>query len=337
MTSETTTLFVDDAEALVANALIASGTAPAHALSVARALVAAEVDGQVGHGFSRVGSYCAQVRAGKVDGTSEPVMERKLPAYITVDARHGFAFPAFEMAIDAVSAAAAETGIAAVAISRSHHCGQAGRHVEQLADRGCIGLLFANTPQAMAPWGGSKPLFGTDPIAFAAPRRENASLVIDLSLSKVARGKVMAAGKRGEQIPEGWALDVDGNPTTDPASALAGSMIPMGDAKGAALAVMVELLAAGLTGGRFGFEATSFLNTEGGPPDVGQFLIAIDMRATAGEAFLDRMEVLATAMLDQPGVRLPGSSRLAKREAAAKGGIAITAAMHAELKALAGE
>lgn len=327
---------VEDAETLVANALIGSGCAPANAMSVARALVAAEIDGQAGHGLNRVGSYCAQVRAGKVRGDATAAVERRLPGWFTVDAGHGFAFPAFDLAIDAVSAAAAETGIAAAAVHRSHHCGQAGRHVERLADRGCMAMLFANTPEAMAPWGGSKPLFGTNPIAFAAPRREEASLVIDLSLSVVARGKVMAASKKGEAIPEGWALDADGQPTTDPKAALAGSMVPMGEAKGAALALMVEVMAAALTGGKFGFEATSFLNAEGGPPDVGQFLLAIDIRATAGEAFLDRMAVLTGAMLGQDGVRLPGSSRLAKREAAAKDGIAVSEALMEELQGLAG-
>jgi len=331
-----TTLAIEDAETLVANALIGSGCAPGNAISTARALVAAEIDGQAGHGLSRVGSYCAQVRAGKVKGDAEALVMRPRPGWITVDARHGFAFPAFDLAIDAVSAAAAETGIAAAAVSRSHHCGQAGRHVERLADRGCIGLLFANTPEAMAPWGGSKPLFGTNPVAFAAPRRDDAALVIDLSLSVVARGKVMAANKRGEPIPEGWALDAQGNPTTDPAAALGGSMVPMGEAKGAALALMVEVMAAALTGGRFGFEATSFLNAEGGPPDVGQFLLAIDIRATAGEAFLDRMALLTDTMLAQEGVRLPGTSRLARREAAAKEGLAISAAVLEELTTLAG-
>ena len=208
------TLPIEDAETLVANALIASGAAPAPALSTARALVGAEIDGQAGHGLSRVGSYCAQVAAGKVTGDAVPTVDRRLPGWIAVDAAHGFAFPAFDLAIDAVSAAAAETGIATAAVFRSHHCGQAGRHVERLADRGCVGLLFANTPEAMAPWGGSKPLFGTNPIAFAAPRRDAESLVIDLSLSTVARGKVMAAARKGEPIPEGWALDADGNPTT---------------------------------------------------------------------------------------------------------------------------
>jgi len=286
------TIAIEDAQTLVANALIASGCTPGNALSVAQALIAAEIDGQAGHGLSRVGSYCAQVKAGKVDGAATPTVERPRPGWVTVDAGHGFAFPAFELAIDAISAAAAETGIAAATIARSHHCGQAGRHVERLADRGCVGLLFANTPEAMAPWGGSKPLFGTNPIAFAAPRRGEASLVIDLSLSVVARGKVMAASKRGEAIPEGWALDADGNPTTDPKAALGGSMVPMGEAKGAALALMVEVMA-------------------------------------------DRMTLLTDAMLSQEGVRLPGTSRLAKRDAAERDGMAISAAVMAELRALA--
>jgi len=332
----TTTLAVEDAETLVANALIGSGCTPGNALSTARALVAAEIDGQAGHGLNRVGSYCAQVRAGKVAGDAGPTVERPRPGWITVDAAHGFAFPAFDLAIDAVSAAAAETGIAAVAVSRSHHCGQAGRHVERLADRGCVGMLFANTPEAMAPWGGSKPLFGTNPVAFAAPRRGEASLVIDLSLSVVARGKVMAANRRGEAIPEGWALDADGNPTTDPKAALAGSMVPMGEAKGAALALMVEVMAAALTGGRFGFEATSFLDAEGGPPDVGQFMLAIDIRATAGEGFLDRMALLTGTMLEQEGVRLPGTARLARRVSAAKDGLSVGEEMLEELRMLAG-
>lgn len=331
-----TTIPIEDLEAHVANALIASGASPANALSVAQALVGAEIDGQAGHGLSRVPSYSAQVKAGKVIGDAKPGMERVAPGYIAIDAANGFAFPAMDMAVDAVSAAAGAQGIAAVSISHSHHCGQAGRHVERLADRGCLGLLFANTPKAMAPWGGAEPLFGTNPIAFAAPQREGGSLVVDLSLSKVARGKIMAASKRGEMIPEGWALDADGNPTTDPKAALAGSMIPMGDAKGAALALMVEVFAAALTGGRFSFEATSFLNAEGGPPDVGQLIIAIDMRATAGEGFLDRMSVLSAAMLSQDGVRLPGSSRFAKREAAARDGVRVSDTMLAEVRAIAG-
>ncbi|WP_277985020.1 Ldh family oxidoreductase [Salinicola tamaricis] len=162
-----------------------------------------------------------------------------------------------------------------MAIGRSHHFGVAGEPVERLARAGLVAMAFSNAPSAMAPWGGKRPLYGTNPIAFATPRRDAEPLVIDLSLSKVARGKVMLAKKAGETIPEGWALDIEGRPTTDPEAAIAGSMVPAGDAKGASLALMVELLTAGLTGSHFGFQASSFFEPEGEAPSVGH-LMAFD-------------------------------------------------------------
>ncbi|MGB5774698.1 MAG: Ldh family oxidoreductase, partial [Sedimenticolaceae bacterium] len=243
-------------------------------------------------------------------------------------------FPALALAVDRLSSLGTESGIAAAAVHHSHHFGQAGYHVEQLAATGLIGLIFGNSPKAIAPWGGSEGIFGTNPIAFAAPRRTEPPLVIDLSLSKVARGKVMVAAKQGQPIPEGWALDSNGNPTTDAEAALQGTMLPMGNAKGAALVLMVEILAAALTGARFGFEASSFFSAEGEPPGVGQFLVAIDPRVFSGDAFADRVETLIDAILEQPGTRLPGGRRLAQRAAAARDGVEIPAGLYNELKAL---
>jgi (2R)-3-sulfolactate dehydrogenase (NADP+) len=158
--------------------------------------------------------------------------------------------------------------------------------------------------------------------------------VIDLSLSKVARGKVMVAAKQGEAIPEGWALDRYGNATTDAEAALQGTMLPMGDAKGAALVFMVEILAAALTGARFGFEASSFFTAEGEPPAVGQFLVAIDPRVFSGDAFAQRLETLIGAILGQPGTRLPGTRRLELRAKSARNGLVVPVALHDELTAL---
>jgi len=323
------------AEGLVAAALRAAGARPAIAQSVAKALVAAEIDGQTGHGLSRVGSYAEQLQAGKVDGAAAPKVTRPAPAFLSVDAGGGFAYPAFDLAIDAIAKTAAETGLAAAGIHHSHHCGQAGRHVERLAEAGCMALLFANTPKAMAPWGGSAPLFGTNPIAFAAPQAEGSPLVVDLSLSKVARGKVVAAAKRGDSIPKGWALDAEGQPTEDPAAALSGTMIPMGDAKGAALVWMVEILAVGLTGACFSFEASSFLSAEGGPPGVGQLLIAFDVERIAGGGFRAHLQRLTETALAQPDVRLPGTRRLARREAVAREGLCVSSALLQEVRGLA--
>ena len=183
-----------------------------------------------------------------------------------VDAKYGFAYPALDMALAALPQAARKNGVAAAGIHHSHHCGVAGHPVEHLAQEGLVALLFANTPGAIAPWGGAKAVFGTNPIAFACPLPGRAPIVVDLSLSKVARGNILAAKQKGEPIPEGWALDADGKPTTDPTAALAGTMLPLGDAKGTALALMVELLAAGLTGANFAAEASSFLNAKARRP-----------------------------------------------------------------------
>jgi (2R)-3-sulfolactate dehydrogenase (NADP+) len=189
-----------------------------------------------------------------------------------------------------------------------------------------------NTPKAMAPLGGDAPVFGTNPIAFAAPRRNGPPLVIDLSLSKIARGKVMAAKKRGEAIPEGWALDAAGAPTTDPDAALAGMMLPMGDAKGAALALMVEILAGTLTGANHSYEATSFFDAEGAPPGVGHMILAFDAAGGGGAPFADRLEDLLGRIESQKGARLPGSRRLAARAAARAEGVAVPAHLLEEIR-----
>lgn len=322
------------AEELIRTALEKNGTSAANAASVARALVAAEVDGQAGHGFSRVASYAAQARSGKVNGGAVPEIRNRRAAYAGIDADSGFAFPAIDLAIDTLCDLAPNTGIAGAGIRRSHHCGQLGAHVERLAERGLVALMVANAPKAIAPWGGHAPLFGTNPIAFAAPRKTEPPLVIDLSLSKVARGKIMAASKAGRQIPEGWALGPDGQPTTDPAAALVGTMIPAGDAKGAALALMVEILAATLIGANHSFDATSFFDAEGDPPGVGQTLIAFAPNATSGGDFSSRIELLLGAMLAQEGTRLPGTSRFERRAIAARDGVAVPAHLHAEIQAM---
>lgn len=329
-------LTLEEAHDLVARALMASGTAVLNAESVAAALVAAEADGQRGHGLSRVAAYAAQARSGKVDGKAEPEVEWLSPCAIRIDAGAGFAFPALDKARAGLEAMARETCVAVAGVHHSHHFGQAGYHVERLAEKGLVALMVGNSPQALAPWGGSRGVFGTNPIAFAAPRRSAPPLVIDLSLSKVARGKVMAAAKNGESIPEGWALDAEGHPTTDPEAALAGTMIPMGDAKGAALAMMVEILSASLIGANHAFEASSFFTAEGAAPGVGQFLLAIDPDPLSGGTFAERLEVLIGAVEAQEGARLPGSRRLASRAAAAAEGIEVAAALLTEIRALAG-
>jgi (2R)-3-sulfolactate dehydrogenase (NADP+) len=325
-----------DLEALIARALEASNTSATNAASVARALAQAEIDGQKGHGLSRVPSYAAQARAGKVDGHATPKLTRTRTATLMIDVANGFAYPGMDLAIGELPKIAAETGIAAAGFVRSHHFGVAGRHVERLAEQGLIAITVSNTPQAMAAWGGKRAVFGTNPIAFAAPRRDAPPLVIDLALSEVARGKIVTAAQKGEPIPLGWAVDKDGAPTTDAKAALAGTLVPAGGAKGAALALMVETLAVALTGANFAFEASSFLDAKGPPPGAGQLLIAIDPAAFAGaEAFASRMSMLAEAIETDDGARLPGSRRVALRARAAAMGVEVDAKLVAEVQAIA--
>ena len=331
----TVTLSLSDARDLAVAILVRHQTSAENALSVAQALVSAQADGQAGHGLSRLPSYAAQAASGKVDGQAVPQVVARAGAGVRIDAADGFAFPALELARRELTAMAPETGIAAAAVYRSHHFGQAGYHVEQLAERGLIGLVFGNSPKAIAPWGGNRGVFGTNPIAFAAPRTAEPPFVIDLSLSKVARGKVMVAAESGDAIPEGWALDAAGRPTTDPKAALDGTMLPMGDAKGAALVLMVEVLAAALTGAQFGFEASSFFSAEGEPPGVGQLIVVFDPAFYSGAAFEARLEALVAAVLAQDGVRLPGTRRLIARNKAAVNGINVPGQLYAKLLDLA--
>jgi (2R)-3-sulfolactate dehydrogenase (NADP+) len=324
-------------EALVVRALVAARTDTANAESVARALVQAEIDGQAGHGLSRVSSYAAQARSGKVDGSARPDWRQTRAGTAMVDVRHGFAYPAFELAIAALPKLAETAGIAAVGFVRSHHAGVLGWHVERLAEQGLVAMAFANTPQAMTAWGGAKPLLGTNPIAFACPRADGPPLVIDLALSLVARGKIQGAAQKGEAIPSDWAFDAAGKPTSDAKAAMAGTLAPAGGAKGAALALMVELLAAAVTGANFASEASSFFDGEGEPPGVGQLFIAISPDAFAGRAHvLGRIEALACGIEGDAGARLPGTRRLRRRAEAERAGVAVEMATVEALERLAG-
>lgn len=296
------------------------GCSPENASSVSRALVDAEMDGLKGHGLSRLATYRGMLESGKIDGKAKAAAQQTAPSVIAIDAAQGFAYPAIDLAISLLKPLAQTQGLAAAPIRRSNHCGAAGLHVERLAREGLVALMFANTPGAMAPWGGKSAVFGTNPIAFAAPVAGADPAVVDLSLSKVARGNLLAAKNKGEPIPDDWALDRMGNPTRDPAEGLAGTMTPLGGAKGAALAFMVEVLAACIPGAHLAFEASSFLDAEGGPPETGQLILALSPQAFGNANFAERIGALVLSIEDQPGARLPGARRFKVRgENRAKG------------------
>lgn len=332
--TESVRLAIEEAHDLAVRALVASNTSESNARSTATALVNAEADGQKGHGLSRIPSYAAQARSGKVDGLATPSVERPATALLRVNADSGFAYPAVDLACEQLCDIVSVSGVAAACIYNSHHLGQAGAHAERLANAGLVALVFTNSPKAISFWGGRAPMMGTNPVAFAAPCPNAEPLVIDLALSRVARGKILAAKNAGEKIPDSWALNADGKPTDDPAEAMQGSMLPIGDAKGAALVFMVELLTAALTGSNFGYEASSFFDAEGDSPGIGHTIIVFDPAMTAGGRFPERMGNIITAIERTDGARLPGTTRLENRRRAIDDGLVISPALHEEINAI---
>jgi len=330
------TLTVAEAEGLVAAKLLRAGANAAMARSAARALVLAEAQGLGSHGLSRVAQYAAHLRNGRVNGAAEPAVVAGRGGAFVVDAFEGLAFAACEVAVQEAIERARKFGVAFAGVTNSHHCGVVVDHLRPVAAAAMVGLGFANSPAAMPAAGGRHPIFGTNPVAAVFPRRAAMPLMIDLSLSEVARGKLMVAAKQGRSIPLGWALDKAGEPTTDPQAGMEGSMLAIGavsSPKGAMLALVVELLVTALIGANFGFEASSFFVEEGNRPRIGQAFIVVDPAALVGcNVYLDRVEALIAEMLRDDGVRLPGVRREALRGQAEAEGLNVSDALLTALR-----
>lgn len=303
----------DEIIALAQSALVASNVSPANAAFVARSIAAAERDGQPTVGLSYLPVYCEHAACGKIDGHAAPTLSVRSPVAFEVDARTGFAHPAIALGLPSLIEAGKANGIAALGVGNSYACGSLGYFVEEIAEQGLLAIMVANASRTVAVHGGKSPFFGTNPIAFAAPRKGSAPLVIDQSSSATSFVSVVDAKRRGASIPDGWAIDSDGKPTNDAAAALEGSLLPLGGQKGFGLALMVDILAAGLTGSHWSFEASSFGDSEGGPPRTGQFIIALSPEKFGATGFADRLETMLDAAISAPTVRLPGSRRLATR------------------------
>jgi len=331
------TLSLAAVQDLALRSLAHCGANPDMAAATAAALVYADARGLASHGVARVPQYAAHLSNGRADGAAQPAIVHSRGGAALVDARCGLAFPACALAVAEAMRRARDSGIAFAGVTNSHHFGVAAYHLEAMGAAGLVGLALSNSPAAMPAAGGARPLFGTNPIAAVFPRRDGAPLAIDLSLSEVARGKLMVAAREGKPIPLGWALDAAGAPTTDPKAGLEGSMLPMGGAKGAMLALVVELAVTALTGAAFGFEASSFFVDEGNRPRLGQAFLCVDPDALAGRSvYLDRVEALIAAMTADAGVRLPGARRDALAAKAQRDGVEIPAVLHEQLQQLAG-
>jgi (2R)-3-sulfolactate dehydrogenase (NADP+) len=322
---------------LAREALLRAGAHETMAETAAQHLVRAEEQGLPTHGMSRVPFYCSMLRNGRADGGARPTMAADKAAVCLIDNADGLPYESAAWAIEEVIQRARRNGIGFAGIRNSAHVGVLGLHLLKVAAAGMVGVAFTNSPAAIPPWGGKKALFGTDPVAFAFPREGAQPIVVDLALTTVTRGKIMVAMQKGEKIPEGWALDRHGKPTTDPKEAIEqGSLFPIGGSKGAMLALAFELVCAALTGAAIGTEADSFFSEQGNKPRIGQAFLAIDPGALAGmEKYFERVETVVRTMLADEGVRLPGAKRFASEKKLQQAGIEVADDLLAKIEKLA--
>ena len=319
-----TQLTLREISTLAEEALIASGASAGAASSLAAGITAAERDGIRSHGLIYVPIYCEHLKCGKVNAAAEPTILSQEGSAIVVDADCGFAHPAIDIGFDELRPLAKALGCAALTVRNSYNCGVLGYHVERLSEDGLVAIGFTNAPASIAPAGGQKPVVGTNPVALAVPGVSGqAAFVLDQSASVVAKSEIMTRAREGRSIPEGWALDAEGQTTTDPEQALKGSMAPSGGYKGFGIGLLVEVMAAALSGATLGIHASPFSGTQGGPPRTGQCFLALSPDSFSRGTFDDRIEALTQSIATQGEARLPGSRRLGHRQRSESDGVAV--------------
>lgn len=301
---------VQEIETKAKAAMIAHGAGDGQAAHVARAVARAEALGNVICGLYYLESYCTQLASGRVNGTVDPVVTKPRGSAVLADAKFGFAQPAFAAGLDLAVDTARENGVATLAVANAHTCTSLGFFTEQIAARGLIAIGMTNASPVVAPPGGNKAVIGTNPIAMTVPGDGAPAMHFDFSTSAVALGKITMAKAAGEKIPTGWAVDANGNDTTDPTAALGGALVSAGGYKGWGFGLMVELLAAGMTGSVNSLDVKGLKLPDGPPHGLGQFYILMDP-ATYGENFADRFARVADAVAEQDGARIPGANRTA--------------------------
>lgn len=307
---EKITVSLDEVEEKTLQSLMAHGAERWIAKEVARAVRKAEATGNLICGLYYLESYCTQLRSGRVNGTVEPQVTQPKPSAIQVDAKFGFAQPAFARGIVKASSVTKANGSCSLAICHSHTCTALGYFTEQIAELGFIGIGMTNAPACVSPPGGSQAVLGTNPIAMAVPAKAGGiAFQFDYSTSAIAIGKIRMAAAVGEKIPLGWAVDQNGKPTDDPNSALEGALVSAGGYKGYGFGLMAEVLAAMVTGSANSVNAPPIKAPEGPPHNLGQFYFLIDPTTFAGEVFWERLATLTQSVECQPNARLPGSQR----------------------------
>lgn len=302
-------LSLDEIYSLAKNVMLANGCDTANAEALADIICRAERDGSHSHGLFRVPGYVKALRSGKVDGKAKPTIRHLTPAVIQVEGHGCFAPLAQALGLPDLTEATKKIGIAALSLVGVHHFAALWPETEYLADRGFVGIACTAYMPAVAPAGSNEALFGTNPLSFAWPRPGHNPVVYDMATASMAMGDVQIAARDGREVPLGTGLDANGQPTTDPAAIAKGVLLPFGGYKGSAIAMMVELLAAGMTGEQFSFEARDTDNKDGGPPRGGEMIIGMSPAIIAGDGWQDHVEGFVQKMSNIDGVRLPGARR----------------------------
>lgn len=319
-------LSFDQLYSLVKSIFLKGGLSSQHAAAVAQVITEAERDGGKSHGIYRIRGCLNTVKAGVVSPDVEPVVSSDNTSIIRTDAKGGFSCLAFERSVDLLANKAKEVGIAALAINNSCHFSALWFEVEQLAKREVAAIAICPSYSCVVPFGGSKPLFGTNPLAFAWPRPGKLPYVFDFATSVVARGEIELCKRDRKEIPVGWAVDKDGNPTTDPAAALSGAMLTFGGHKGSAVSTMIELLAAVMISDVTSKECIDGLGTTALSPVHGQLILAFSPSVFGGEntkTNFQRAESFFAEFASQ-GARLPSQRRFRSRKRAEEEGIRLS-------------
>ena len=325
--SDGVTLSVQELTALLESIFLKAGLTADQAIAVARVIAAGERDGAKSHGIYRVLGCLRTLKAGKANATAVPEIEDDGSPILRVLAGGGFSCAAFELGLPVLVERARRHGLAALVINDAVHFSALWYEVEALTESDLVGLAMCPSYAAVAPYGGDQPLLGTNPFAFGWPRTGHPPYVFDFATSVAARGEIELHRREGTALPDGWALDDAGRPTTDPVAALAGAMLPFGGHKGSALATMIELLAGAMIGDRSSKEALAALGTTSLNPQRGELILAFDpARFAAGRPAdpLRQAEHLFESILAQ-GARLPSTRRQEARARAIERGVPLTA------------
>ncbi len=326
-----------DLIALIADIFVQNGCSDFVASQIAENCASAERDGSVSHGVFRVEGYVNTLRSGWVDGAAVPVIEDKAPGVLTVDAKNGFAQPALSLAREAFVEKVQSNGIALLTIGNAHHFSSLWPDILPFAQSGLVAISMVNSFACSVPHGAKSPVFGTNPIAFAAPVEGQPPLVFDFATTTMANGDVQIAAKEGRLLPDGTGVDDSGNLTNDPEAILdGGALVPFGGHKGSAISLMVELLAAGLSGGNFSFEFDWSTHPGAETPKTGQIIIGIDPSFCGFGQGLSSRALILMKMLEDAGFDArPGLRRHRLCAERREHGIPLKASQVVRLRALA--